>query len=155
MDPSATAERTGSLEPLVVQTAQLFSQAVTERTRLGYARRRRLFDAWCDAHDPPSLPSQPETVMLDLADKIGESGAALGTLRGWMAIVNRVHLEAGLIPPGKDPAMTTFLRGLSRAHPPSQRHEPMAALRMDDPRYVLRDVDTDPTTSRRARDRAI
>ena len=39
--------------------------------------------------------------MLYLADS-ARNGAALGTVQGWCAAINRVHLEAGLAPPGPD-----------------------------------------------------
>lgn len=92
--------------------------------------------------------------MLYLADSAGDDGAALSTLRGWMAAINRVHVEAGLPAPGDDPAMTLFLRGMSRkAKGPRVRK--VSALRIADLRIVCRSLDATAMTPVDARDRSV
>ena len=153
-DLRASTEATGeNLEGLIERTAELFALSITDVTRKTYARRWLLFEAWCAQRGLPSLPATPETVMLYLADASAD-GAALGTIRGWAAAVNRVHLEAGHRSPGEDPAMAMFMRGISRvATQPA--HRPVAALRIADLRTVCRHLQTLETKPAIIRDRAI
>ena len=81
--------------------------------------------------------------------------AALSTLRGWMAAINRVHLEAGHRPPGDDTAMTMFLRGLSRTTSTRVQQRPISALRIQELRVVCRHLDALATTPLQLRDRAL
>ena len=91
--------------------------------------------------------------MLYLADA-STGGAALGSIRGWAAAINRVHLEAGYPPPGDDPAMSMFMRGISRvATQPVIRQ--VAALRIADLRAVCRYLQAMERKSSLVRDRAI
>ena len=117
------------LAELVQRTADTFARSIGDETRKTYARRWDLFEQWCTRQHLQALPAaSPETVMLYLAETAGE-GVALGTLRGWMAALNRVHLEAGESPPGDDPGMSIYLRGLSRLAG-RRRCENVSALRI-------------------------
>lgn len=135
------------------RTAAVFARSIADDTRTAYARRWTLFERWCTDHALDPLPAAAETVMLYLADTARE-GAALSTLRGWMAALNRVHIEAGLPPPGADPAMTMFLRGLSRTTKPVQSMN-VDALRIAGLREVCRTLDAVGVIPAEVRDRAI
>lgn len=124
------------LESLVAQTAGYFALSIRDSTRKSYARRWRHFDAWCSERRLCPLPATPETVMLYLADS-ARHGVSLSTVRGWSAAINRIHLEAGHPSPGDDPAMRTFLRGISRVAPRGARKR-VNALRIADVRRVCR-----------------
>ena len=150
--PEAGAEGE-QLQALIQRTAELFALSITDVTRKTYARRWLLFEAWCSEKGLPSLPASPEAVMLYLGEAAA-GGAALGTVRGWAAAVNRMHLEAGHPPPSEDPAMAMFMRGISRvATPPANRQ--VAALRIGDLRTVCRHLQALETKPSIVRDRAI
>ena len=148
---------TDELGLLIARTARLYSQGVTVSTRQTYARRWGLFEAWCETRNVTALPADPETVMLYLADAAGDrpNGAALATLRGWVAAINRLHVEAGYAPPGDDPAMTMFLRTLRRVSPPRTPSEQITALRIGFLREVCRTLDESPTDAVELRDRVV
>ncbi len=87
--------------------------------------------------------------MLYLAD-CARHGASLSTVRGWAASINRIHREAGHRPPGDDPAMSTFMRGVGRVAQPKVVTQ-VAALRIADVRAVCRHLDeleSDPSALR-------
>jgi len=155
LSPGEGATRGDELDALLVRAGEVYSHAVTEATRATYARRWALFAEWCGEREVESLPATAEMVMLYLTDTIAREGAALSTLRGWMAAINRVHVEAGLKPPGQDPAMTMFLRGLSRVVPSRDRPEPISALRIAGLREVCRSIDSTAVDVTVLRDRAI
>lgn len=145
----------GDLEALLVRTAAVYSHSVMPETRATYARRWRLFEAWCIRHSFDPLPASADVVMLYISDTVTEDGVALSTVRGWMAAINRVHLEAGATSPGEDPAMTMFLRGLARSFPPRTRPQAMSALRINELRQVCRSIDSLGFNPPAIRDRAI
>ena len=101
------------------------------------------------------LNSPPEVVMLFLADHIGRGGAALGTLRSYMAAINRVHVEAGLMPPGDDPAMTMFLRTMRKAVEPREPQGEISPLKIGPLREVCRYLDGVGPDPVEIRDRAL
>lgn len=80
--------------------------------------------------------------MMFLADHVGEHGAAIGTLRSYMAAINRVHVEAGLMPPGDDPAMTMYLRSLRKVVAPRDPGSQVSALKIGPLREVCRYLDS-------------
>jgi integrase len=144
------------LERLLARTAEVYAKAITDSTRAAYVRRWRTFQRWCDEHQVSALPARPETLMLCLSEAADRSdGAALSTLRGWVAAVNRVHAEAGLPAPGADPIMATYLKGLSRMLPSRARPEPISALRIADLRRVCRTIDATAIDPTELRDRAL
>ena len=143
------------LERLVARTAEVYASAITDDTRATYARRWALFVAWCRSHDLDYLPALPETVMLYLGDAVGSRSVALSTMRGWAAAIARVHMEAGFPSPTEDPAMTLFLRGLSRMAPEREREEPITALRIAPLRAVCRSIDLNAVDAKEVRDRAL
>lgn len=113
---AAPAQADPALHALMSHTAQMFAAALSEQTRKSYARRWGSFDAWCADQHLASLPADPETLMIYLAAMAtADSPAAISTLRGVVAAVNRVHLEAGQPPPGDDPGIAILLRGYARS----------------------------------------
>lgn len=144
------------LDALIAKTARLYGQAITPSTRKAYTRRWRLFVEWCDSKGLEPLPATGETVMLYLADAVGgERGAALATLRGWLAAINRIHVEAGMRPPGDDPAMTMYLRTLRTVAPPRTHAEEVSALRIGPLREVCRALDAIDIDAIEVRDKAL
>ena len=102
-----------------------------------------------------ALPATPETVMLYIGATITGDGAALSTIRSWMAAINRVHREAGHPAPSDDPVMGMFLRGLARTHPPRSRPHTMSALRIADLREACRHLQSLRVDPRALRDAAV
>jgi integrase len=152
--PVSKPPRSDALDALIDRTAEVYSRALTDRTRLSYASRWRQFERWCRVKGLEALPAAPETAMMFLADAAGgDAPASLSTLRGRIAAINRVHVEAGHPAPGDDPAMSMLLRGLGRSLDRSPRADPISALRISELREVLRSMnDVDP---RLVRDRAL
>lgn len=149
-------EHSQELDDLIARTAAIYASGINDATRKTYARRWRMFEAWCHARHLTALPAAPETVMLYLADSAdGTGGAALSTLRGWLAAINRVHVEAGVAPPGDDPAMGMFLKTLSRVAASDTRSTPVSALRVADLRVVCHRLDDWTVDPIEVRDRAL
>ena len=144
------------LDALISKTARLFSESITAETRKDYARRWRKFEAWCQGNGFEPLDCPSEVVMMFLADHIGgDRGAALGTLRSYMAAINRIHVEAGLMPPGDDPAMTMYLRTLRKVVVPQDPKRQISALRIGPLREVCRYLDSIGPDPVEVRDRAL
>jgi integrase len=143
------------LDALISRTARLFSESITEGTRKDYGRRWRKWVVWCEERDFEPLNAPPEAVMLFLADHVGREGAALGTLRSYMAAINRIHVEAGLMPPGDDPAMTMFLRSMRKTVVPRDPQTEVSALRIGPLREVCRFLDSIGPDPVEMRDRAL
>lgn len=150
-----TGEVEDELDQLLARVADIYSNAISAETRIAYGRRWAIFEDWCQAQGHVALPATPETVMVYFANAIDEDGVALSTLRGWIAAINRVHVEAGHPPPGGDAAMPMFLKGLARLAPSRRKPEPMSALRIDAVRRVCHVLDSMTTDSTQVRDRAI
>ena len=93
--------------------------------------------------------------MMFLADHVGSDGAALGTLRSYMAAINRIHVEAGLMPPGDDPAMTMFLRTMRKVVVPRDPQGEVSALKIGPLREVCRYLDSIGPDPVEVRDRAL
>lgn len=143
------------LDALISRTARLFRESITPETRKDYARRWRKFEGWCRVKNLEPLNCPPEVVMMFLADHVGEQGAALGTLRSYMAAINRIHVEAGLMPPGDDPAMTMYLRSLRKVVVPRHPTGQVSALTIVPLREVCRYLDSIGPDPVEVRDRAL
>ncbi len=149
------AEPTDEIGRLISKTAKLFAESITPETRKDYARRWAKWVMWCEKKGFEPLDSPAEVVMMFLADHIGDRGAALGTLRSYMAAINRVHVEAGLVPPGDDPAMSMFLRTMKRAVPPKDPQGEISALKIGPLRDLCRYLDLVGPDVVEIRDRAL
>ena len=155
LDPEAVTQPADEFDALLLRTAQIHVQAVTEKTRSAYARRWRKFEAWCGENGFTALPAPAETLMLYLASAASADGASLNTLRGWAAAIRRIHEEAGFASPTDDPAMRMFLRGLSKQIPPREKPMQISALRINGLREVVRTLDARSRDVREVRDRAV
>ena len=142
------------LNRLLDLAGNLYSAAVTEETRETYAWRWKRFVDWCEGNSLPSLPASPEVAMMYLADS-ADQGNSVGTLRGWLAAINRIHIEAGCKPPGDDPAFRLFWRGLIRTLPPAEKGRQVDALRIGPLRQICRTIDASAIDPVEVRDRAI
>ncbi|WP_341241521.1 site-specific integrase [uncultured Nocardioides sp.] len=148
------AESKGELDRLLDRVAEVYAHAVAPSTRATYARRWAHFERWCLTHDAVALPCEPETAMLYLVEA-GSAGMSLSTLRGWLAAIARVHVEAGYASPTEDAAMGLFLKGLSRLAPARERPEPISALRIGGLREVCEAIDAGAVDAVEVRDRAV
>ena len=129
------------LDHLVSRTAEVYAKSLAPESRAAYARRWNRFVDWCAAHEIESLPADPATVMLYLAEMADQDPRpALSTLRGHVNAINRIHLEYGVAIPGDDPALGMLMRGLSHVVP-HRWAEPVSALRIDSLRTILRHLD--------------
>jgi integrase len=142
------------LQQLLNHAAEVYGRSLTEQTRATYRRRWRRFEGWCAAEGLRSAPAEPATVMLFLSSlTLQPHPASLGTVRGFVHAINRVHTELALPLPGDDPTMHLLMRGLSRSIPASRATPAVDALRIEELRLVCRHLDLpDP---RVVRDRAI
>jgi integrase len=142
------------LERLIQQAAALFAASLSEQTRRTYARRWAAFEAWALSLRRTPLPAEPETLLLYLASLAQATPpAAVSTLYGTVAAVNRTHLEAGLPQPGHDPAVAVLLHGYARSTRRPVARKQVDALRLSQLRQVL-DFLTD-ADARRTRDAAL
>ena len=157
--PDAAAEGDVPADPalaaLIDHTAAMYAQAITDSTRAAYARRWTLFEEWCATQELASLPAAPEAVMLYLTTTVGTKAYSLPTIRGWVAAINRVHIEAGLPAPGMDPGVTLLMRGLSRSQRPRPPHPSMSALKIAEVRTVCELLDRHARRPIDLRDRAV
>lgn len=153
-EPVDQAEDDPALAALMTRTAKVYVSSLTPQTRATYVRRWRDFEEWAHEVGLEPLPAAPETVLMYLLDLVdGDDPVGIVTVRGRLAAINRVHLESGLAQPGADPALPVFLRGLARIAPPASRADPIAALKVEDLRHVVKAIsNSDP---RQSRDRAL
>lgn len=128
-------------QQLVERTAAIYARSLADSTATSYRRRWEHFAGWCQRHDQEPLPASAELVMTYLADLIGaDPPPALGTLRGRMAAINKVHVESDLPAPGDDPLMALMMRGLSRTVAAPPRHDVISAMRIADLRDICRSL---------------
>lgn len=141
-------------DALIEAAAGLFATSLAEQTRRTYARRWTAFEAWVAQAGLASLPAEPEALMLYLAFLASPPApAAMSTLYGTVAAVNRIHLEAGLAQPGGDPAVSVLLRGYARSARRPVARKQVDALRLGQLRRVLASLAH--TDARRTRDAAL
>lgn len=132
----------------------MFEASISEQTRRTYVRRWNAFAAWADRHGRHSLPATPATLTLYLAALAqANPPAAVSTLYGAVAAVNRVHVESGLPRPGNDDGISLLMRGYARSHRRPVRRTQVDALRLPQLRQVVASlIETD---ARRIRDAAL
>jgi integrase len=126
------------LAELIERAAEVYARSLGDSTAAAYRRRWGHFTSWCETTGQCPLPATAEVVMLYMAALIAhDPPPALGTVRGRVSAINRMHAEADLPVPGDDPALRLMMRGLSRtvARPPVS--ENTAALRLAELRDIL------------------
>ena len=150
-------ERASDLSPdmqqLIRRTAEIYAASVSVQTRRDYGRRWQRFQTWCESEGEQSLPADPVVVMAFLADQ--NQSLALSTLRGLIAAIGRVHVEAGFPPPSRDPRMQMYLRGLRRSLWDGPPAAPVDALRIMELRRVCEALDGAMRDPVRVRDRCM
>jgi integrase len=125
------------LDRLIERTAAVYAASLSPDTSAAYRRRWAHFSAWCAQQDLAALPADPDTVVLYLVGCLDTAPSpSLGTLRGRVSAINRVHLESDQPVPGDSPALAMVMRGLSRCAPPTPASTPMSALRIDELRQI-------------------
>jgi integrase len=141
VDPAGAEEFTDEFRRLLERTAEVYARSIGDGTADTYRRRWASFSEWCSRRAVEPLPASAELVMLYLSDMIGrEPPPALGTLRGHVTAINKVHLEADLPSPGSDPLLSMMMRGLARTVAPVPRRPVISALRIADLRDVCRSL---------------
>ena len=106
-----------------------YSEDVTETalsakrpsTRVVYDTRWQAFSDWClEKQVEPTSCSLP--VVLDFLQSLVRRGRAVNTVRGYVSALSSRHalVQVGrdLVPLGSAPPVRTWLRGLSKQHPP-------------------------------------
>ena len=85
------------LEETIEQALAFADAAKSENTHRAYAADWRIFRTWCAGRGLDSLPADPRTVALFLADEA--SRRAVSTLRRRLAAIGHAHTQEGHEPP--------------------------------------------------------
>ncbi|WP_104198550.1 site-specific integrase [Cryobacterium sp. Y29] len=129
-----------------VEAIHAFQQAsVAKNTTIGYASDWRAFTIWCEEQSMIALPAEPLTVAAyltfhaNLVDADGDYFYAVGTLKRWLAAINKAHELRSETKPGPHPEVATTISGISRKHArPIARKAP---LLLADLKRVLGEID--------------
>lgn len=107
--------------------------STSKSTKRVYERAWREFLSWCGSKGLNALPAHPEAVAwYAIALVSGEAGRKrplkLSSVLVEIAAITRVHVEAQLPPPTRDPYLRIILRGMRREHGvPSAQADPLLA----------------------------
>lgn len=125
-----------------VQGALIPAGSVSEETRRNIAASKSSatirayrsdladFDAWCAAHDRPSLPATPETVADYLSD-LGERGRKPSTITRRLSAISQAHKMAGRESPTLSQVVRSTAAGIRRGtddHRPAPARQARAIL---------------------------
>jgi len=102
------------VEALIGHAQELLDAARAESTRRAYASDWRDFEAFCDRHGAASLPADPVTVALYIADMASLRELSTSTVGRRMAAISVAHSEAGHPSPTEHPQVRKLLRGSRR-----------------------------------------
>ena len=122
---------------------------IAEETLRAYATAWKGFRAWCETNNLPSLPAEPETLILYLTDR-ASAGIRPATWLKWCAAVSHYHRAAGYESPSAAPAVRRAIKGLRRRYGSAQTQK--APLLIDELRGALALL---PETIRGRRDAAL
>jgi integrase len=124
---------------------RLQEQASAPSTRRGYTTDWVAFTLWCGLHGLAPLPAAPMTVAAYLAESAqllgldGEQFYAVGTLRRWLASINKAHFTAGFAKPGAFPDVVQTMEGISRTNArPEAKKDPLLLF---DLTHILSSID--------------
>lgn len=149
--PLAPAEPVTSddleIEAIGMEAVRMFQQAAASpNTRRGYATDLRAFGEWCRLNDVDALPAQPATVARYLAesanlrdDETGEYFYAPGTLKRWLASINKAHHLIDAPTPGAHAEVALTMAGIRRER--ARREDKKAPLLVADLRRVVGEID--------------
>jgi integrase len=104
-----------SLARAATEAIDLARAAKSENTRRAYDADWRRFDEWCRSRKLVSLPAEPVTVGLFIADlSAGAGGLAPSTIDRMISGLVAAHRAKGLALDRRHPAIADVLRGLKR-----------------------------------------
>lgn len=133
------------LAQITSETKKFQASALSPNTARAYASDWKSFEAWCSQMGLLSMPASPVSVANYLSDKaelIDERGEWLyapATIARWVAAVNKAHMVANQMPPGKHPEVQTTLSGIKKLHARPQRR--VSPLLLIDLRKALNAID--------------
>jgi site-specific recombinase XerD len=115
-DPTfSLLSQTEGIEELIAKTRRFMQAAKAPATRDAYATDFRDFVNWCNAHQLPSLPSNPPTVALYIADAADRLAPA--TIGRRLVSINQAHRAAGHFDSPastRNPLIGATLKGIRR-----------------------------------------
>ena len=152
-DPTALG-LSAEVAELLRKAAEVYARAITTETRHSYANRWAHFQGWCDREGHQALPTAGDTLILYIQSLVeGPEEFSISTARGRVAAIARVNVEAGYQSTARDPAVSTYMRALSRTIGPATRRRPVKALKTADLRHTILAIPDE--DARAVRDRAL
>ena len=142
-------------------TARTARHLLSQATLAAYDSDWTRFTSWAAASNVTPLPAHPDDVAVYLDDAAhtltpdGQPRYRIGTLRRWVAAINRVHTTTGHAPPGAAPQVRDTLRALANQFgTPPRRKQPLLT---EDIQAILEAMDTRrwPANLASARDTAV
>ena len=118
---------------LIDEARTYIGAARSPNTIRAYASDWRHFTAWCQRHQLPSLPAEPETLVLYLTDLARTAKTA--TIRRRLSAVSVAHQAAGEQPPTTDIAVRSAWAGIRRVNGTAQTAK--SALLTEDIRRMV------------------
>ena len=121
--------------PLAPETRAAITDALraskAPNTLRAYTSAWNRFAAWCDGEGRNAFPASPDTVAGYIAAARLVDGRApkIGSLTGWLAAIDAVHVAHGEAPPARHPGVQNVLKGLRRQR--GVRQEGKAPLRRE------------------------
>jgi integrase len=109
--------------------ADVYARSIKAETRRSYALRWFHFEDWCSNQGLQAIPPSPDTVVLYLQDLVdGSEQISISTVRGRLAAISRISLEAGWPAPSHDKRVKVYMAALSRILPRGARKPQVQAL---------------------------
>jgi site-specific recombinase XerD len=115
--PAIAPER--ALDPAAERVGAYLAQAKAANTLRAYAADWRHFVGWCRGRGAASLPADPGTVSLYLAELAGT--ARVSTLTRRVSAISQAHQLAGAASPTGHPLVRTVMAGVRRAKGTAQQ----------------------------------
>lgn len=139
---------------LMRRSASVYADSIKVETRRSYASRWFHYESWCQEQNFPPLPASADTVILYLQSLVdGPQQVSISTVRGRLAAISRVNVEAGWSSPARDPAMQMYMAALSRQLGHGARKKRVRALKTAPLRATV--LALPQTDARMVRDRAL
>ncbi len=145
-----TEEATG----LMKRAAVVYADSIKPETRRSYASRWFDYEGWCRQQRLPAIPATADTVILYLQSLVdGPRHMSISTVRGRLAAISRINVEAGWSSPARDPAMRMYVGALARQLGHGTRQKRVRALTTTALRETVSALPV--TDARLVRDRAV
>ena len=148
--PSKSALAKIELDQAMATAQRYAKKSRSEATWRAYRNDWRQFEAWCGRVRLASLPAEPDTVAMFVAQQ-ADSGLNPSTLTRRLAAIRLVHLGAGHTSPHNALKVTEVMRGIRRnwGQPPQKK-----AAAVDEDIKRMADA-VEPETAKGLRDRAL